>query len=102
MTDFLIDKTGDLVINQSLGDLSMTTNDKTLLAQQIQSLLNTNYGELSWNEEFGLNHMEVMANSDDVTAVRKIIDQYLQANLDNYSTLDIDSEIGRASCRERV
>lgn len=91
MTDFLMDETGDLVINQSNGDLSMTTNDKTLLAQQIQSLLNTNYGELSWNEEFGLNHMEVMANSDDVTAVRKIIDQYLQANLDNYSTLDIDS-----------
>ena len=91
MTDFLMDETGDLVINQSNGDLSMTTNDKTLLAQQIQSLLNTNYGELSWNEEFGLNHMEVMSNSDDVTAVRKIIDQYLQANLDNYSTLDIDS-----------
>lgn len=91
MTDFLMDETGDLVINQSNGDLSMTTNDKTLLAQQIQSLLNTNYGELSWNEEFGLNHMEIMANSDDVTAVRKIIDQYLQANLENYSTLDIDS-----------
>lgn len=91
MTDFLTDDTGDLVLNTSNGDLTMTDNDKTLLAQQIQSLLNTNYGELSWNEEFGLNHLEVMANSDDVTAVRKIIDQYLQQNLDNYSTLDIDS-----------
>lgn len=91
MTDFLTDDTGDLVINTSNGDLTMTDNDKTLLAQQIQSLLNTNYGELSWNEEFGLNHLEVMANSDDVTAVRKIIDQYLQQNLDNYSTLDVDS-----------
>lgn len=91
MTDFLTDDTGDLVLNTSNGDLTMTDNDKTLLAQQIQSLLNTNYGELSWNEEFGLNHLEVMANSDDVTAVRKIIDQYLQQNLDNYSTLDVDS-----------
>lgn len=91
MTDFLTDNTGDLVLNTSNGDLTMTDNDKTLLAQQIQSLLNTNYGELSWNEEFGLNHLEVMANSDDVTAVRKIIDQYLQQNLDNYSTLDVDS-----------
>lgn len=91
MTDFLTDDTGDLVLNTSNGDLTMTDNDKTLLAQQITSLLNTNYGELSWNEEFGLNHLEVMANSDDVTAVRKIIDQYLQQNLDNYSTLDVDS-----------
>ena len=91
MTDFLNDDTGDLVLNTSNGDLTMTDNDKTLLSQQIQSLLNTNYGELSWNEEFGLNHLEVMANSDDVTAVRKIIDQYLQQNLDNYSTLDVDS-----------
>lgn len=91
MTDFLTDDTGDLVLNTSNGDLTMTDNDKTLLSQQIQSLLNTNYGELSWNEEFGLNHLEVMANSDDITAVRKIIDQYLQQNLDNYSTLDVDS-----------
>lgn len=91
MTDFLTDDTGDLVLNASNGDLTMTDKDKTLLAQQIKSLLNTNYGELSWNEEFGLNHLEVMANSDDVTAVRKIIDQYLQQNLDNYSTLDVDS-----------
>lgn len=91
MTDFLTDDTGDLVLNTSNGDLTMTDNDKTLLAQQITSLLNTNYGELSWNEEFGLNHLEVMANSDDVTAVRKIIDQYLQQNLDNYSILDVDS-----------
>lgn len=91
MTDFLTDDTGDLILNTSNGDLTMTDNDKTLLAQQIKSLLNTNYGELSWNEEFGLNHLEVMANSDDVTAVRKIIDQYLQQNLDNYSTLDVDS-----------
>lgn len=91
MKDFILDKTGDIDINGSNGDFTMTDNDKTLLAQQIQSLLNTNYGELSWNEEFGLNHMEIMANSSDVTAVRKIIDQYLQQNLENYSTIDVDS-----------
>lgn len=91
MKDFVLDKTGDIDINGSNGDFTMTDNDKTLLAQQIQSLLNTNYGELSWNEEFGLNHMEIMANSSDVTAVRKIIDQYLQQNLENYSTIDVDS-----------
>ncbi|WP_203621953.1 hypothetical protein [Apilactobacillus nanyangensis] len=91
MRDFVLDKTGDIDINGSNGDFTMTDNDKTLLAQQIQSLLNTNYGELSWNEEFGLNHMEIMANSSDVTAVRKIIDQYLQQNLENYSTIDVDS-----------
>lgn len=91
MRDFVLDKTGDIDINGSNGDFTMTDNDKTLLAEQIQSLLNTNYGELSWNEEFGLNHMEIMANSSDVTAVRKIIDQYLQQNLENYSTIDVDS-----------
>lgn len=89
--DFLLDDTGDLIIGSATGDLTMTTDDNVLLAQQIQSLLNTNYGELDWNDQFGLNHIDVMANSDDLGAIKQILDEFLRDNLDGYSTINLDS-----------
>lgn len=89
--DFLLDETGDLIIGSSTGDLTMTTDDNVLLAQQIQSLLNTNFGELDWNEDFGLNHVDIMANSDDVSAVKQILDEFLRDNLDGYAAISLDS-----------
>lgn len=89
--DFLLDDTGDLIIGSSTGDLTMTTDDNILLAQQIQSLLNTNFGELDWNEDFGLNHVDIMANSDDVSAVKQILDEFLRDNLDGYAAISLDS-----------
>ena len=89
--DFLLDDTGDLIIGSSTGDLTMTTDDNILLAQQIQSLLNTHCGELDWNEDFGLNHVDIMANSDDVSAVKQILDEFLRDNLDGYAAISLDS-----------
>lgn len=89
--DFLLDDTGDLIIGSSTGDLTMTTDDNILLAQQIQSLLNTNFGELDWNEDFGLNHVDIMANSDDISAVKQILDEFLRDNLDGYAAISLDS-----------
>lgn len=89
--DFLLDDTGDLIIGSATGDLTMTTDDNVLLAQQIQSLLNTNFGELDWNDQFGLNHIDVMANSDDLGAIKQILDEFLRDNLDGYSTIKLDS-----------
>lgn len=89
--DFLLDDTGDLIIGSATGDLTMTTDDNVLLAQQIQSLLNTNFGELDWNDQFGLNHIDVMANSDDLGAIKQILDEFLRDNLDGYSTINLDS-----------
>lgn len=90
MRDFILDDSGDLVINSTSGDIEMTDDANTLLAQQIQSLLNTNFGELDWNQQYGLNHVEVMANSKDLNAVKQILDAYLQDNLEGYSSISVD------------
>ena len=89
--DFLLDDTGDLIIGSATGDLTLTDDETVLLAQQIQSLLNTNFGELDWNDQFGLNHIDVMANSDDLGAIKQILDEFLRDNLDGYSTINLDS-----------
>lgn len=88
--DFLLDDTGDLIINDSNGDLTMTNNEDSILAQRVQSLLNTNFGELDWNDSYGLNHIQIMANADDLNAVRQVLDNYLRDSLDGYSHITID------------
>lgn len=88
--DLLLDETGDLIINSSTGDLELTSNDDVLLAQKVQSLLNTNFGELDWNNDYGLNHVQIMANTDDLDAVKQVMDSYLRENLENYSSISID------------
>lgn len=88
--DLLLDETGDLIINNSTGDLELTSNDDVLLAQKVQSLLNTNFGELDWNNDYGLNHVQIMANTDDLDAVKQVMDSYLRENLENYSSISID------------
>lgn len=88
--DLLLDETGDLIINSSTGDLELTSNDDVLLAQKVQSLLNTNFGELDWNNHYGLDHVQIMANTDDLDAIKQVMDSYLRENLDNYSSISID------------
>lgn len=88
--DLLLDETGDLIINSSTGDLALTSNDDVLLAQKVQSLLNTNFGELDWNNDYGLNHVQIMANTDDLDAIKQVMDSYLRENLENYSSISID------------
>lgn len=88
--DLLLDETGDLIINSSTGDLELTSNDDVLLAQKVQSLLNTNFGELDWNNDYGLDHVQIMANTDDLDAIKQVMDSYLRENLDNYSSISID------------
>lgn len=88
--DLLLDETGDLIINSSTGDLELTSNDDVLLAQKVQSLLNTNFGELDWNNDYGLNHVQIMANTDDLDAIKQVMDSYLRENLENYSSISID------------
>lgn len=91
MRDFLLDDTGDLVINSTSGDIELTDDSNTLLSQKIQSLLNTNFGELDWNQQYGLNQVEIMANSNHLDDIKQIIDAYLQDNLEGYASINIDS-----------
>lgn len=90
MKDLKMDSSGDVVINGVNGDLQMTTDADTLLAQKIQSLLNTNFGELDWNDQYGLSHVEMLTNSNDLNAVKRIIDNYLRDNLEDYESVNID------------
>lgn len=90
MKDFKLDDTGDLILDNTTGDLEMTSDENTLLAQQIQSLVDTNLGELFWNRDYGLNHVEIMANDDDINAIHQILDDYLRENLPNYAGITLD------------
>lgn len=88
MKDLRIDETGDLIINHETGDLDLVEDDENL-QQKIYSLLNTNAGELSWNEEIGIDFLELINVSKDKEAIQKIIYDYLDEQLDDLSDVEI-------------
>lgn len=97
MKDLAIDQnTGDLVVNNESGDFELVENDRNL-QQKIYSLLNTNTGELSWNDEIGIDFLELINVSKDKNALQKIIYDYLDEQLDYLSDVEIiDTQLDRA------
>lgn len=98
--DFKLDETGDLVLTDDTNDLALTEDDDVLLSQKVQSLLNTNLGELSWSEDFGANQIEIMANSDNLSALTQVIDGYLRDSLEGYDSITISSSSYNAEQRQ--
>ncbi|CAI2679120.1 hypothetical protein [Apilactobacillus apinorum] len=88
MKDVQMDNSGDIVIDNESGDISMISSDSEL-EQHIYSLLNTFVGELSWNEELGLNQMQLLASANDKNAIQSILNDYLRSNLTNFDTLKV-------------
>lgn len=84
-----IDETGDLDFDQESGTFNMIEGDDEV-EQSLYLLLGTNIGELSWNEDLGLNHMDVFINADDQSIVQTIITEYLRDQLgDSFETFEI-------------
>ncbi|MFC6180356.1 hypothetical protein [Lactiplantibacillus daowaiensis] len=75
-----LDSTGDIEFDANTGTFSMVADDDEV-AQALELLLGINLGELDWNPDLGLNHMDVLINGDDKDVVEAIINDYLSDQL---------------------
>lgn len=75
-----IDDTGDLDFDQATGVFNMVEGDDEI-RQALRLLLGINVGELDWNPDIGLNHLDVMANASDESMIQSIITDYLRDQL---------------------
>ena len=53
-------------------------SDEDEVAQKLYLILGENIGEIPWNEDIGLNHLDMIANGDNQTVIQSILEQYLQ------------------------
>ncbi|ODP95363.1 hypothetical protein [Levilactobacillus brevis] len=80
MIAFKLDNSGDLDFDQAAGIFNMIEGDDEI-RQALWLLMGVNLGELSWNEDLGLNHMDVLINADDAAVVQSIVSDYLKDQL---------------------
>ncbi|WP_204122017.1 hypothetical protein [Levilactobacillus sp. 244-2] len=89
MIAFKLDESGDLDFDPETGTFAMTEGDDEI-RQALYLLMGINIGELPWNEDIGLNHMDVLINADDQSIVQTIITDYLRDQLgDSFETFEI-------------
>lgn len=87
--DLSTDETGDVIIDQDTGDFVMIDDSDQSVATQVA--LGTNEGELSWNPNFGLNHLNLLSMIDDENAVEAELDDYLTSQFDNFVSCEVNS-----------
>ncbi|KID42688.1 hypothetical protein LbDm2_2403 [Levilactobacillus brevis] len=80
MIAFKLDNSGDLDFDQAAGTFNMVEGDDEI-RQALWLLMGVNLGELSWNEDLGLNHMDVLINADDAAVIQSIVSDYLKDQL---------------------
>ncbi|WP_214464517.1 hypothetical protein [Levilactobacillus brevis] len=85
--DLAVDESGDIIIDPETGDLVTVEDDDQALATNIA--LGTNEGELSWNPSFGLNHLHVIENLDDIPSLEAEIEDYLESQFDNFVSAEV-------------
>jgi len=89
MIAFGLDNTGDLDFNSNTGVFNMIDTDQEL-AQKLWIVLGINVAELPWNEDIGLNQLDVIMNGDDQAAIQTLLDDYLQTQwADTYDNIDV-------------
>lgn len=87
--DVATDETGDVIIDPETGDFVMVDDADQAVATNIA--LGTNEGELAWNPDFGLNHLNILSMIDDENAVETEIDDYLESQFDNFVSSEVTS-----------
>lgn len=93
MTAFALDEFNDLAFDNDSGVFPMIDGDDAA-AQKINISLNTNEAEISWNPEIGVNHYNILINSDDEDAIKDILTDYLTERFgDDFQSLSIDSSV---------
>lgn len=85
--DLAVNESGDIIIDPETGDLVTVEDDDQALATNIA--LGTNEGELSWNPSFGLNHLHVIENLDDIPSLEAEIEDYLESQFDNFVSAEV-------------
>ncbi|GAY74294.1 hypothetical protein [Lentilactobacillus kosonis] len=89
MIAFGLDDTGDLDFNSNTGVFNMIDTDQEL-AQKLWIALGINVAELPWNEDIGLNQLDLIMSGDDQTAIQTLLDDYLQTQwADTYDNIDV-------------
>lgn len=93
MTAFALDEFNDLAFDNDSGVFPMIDGDDAA-AQKINISLNTNKAEISWNPEIGVNHYNILINSDDEDAIKDILTDYLAERFgDDFQSLSINSSV---------
>ena len=93
MTAFALDKFNDLDFDSDSGVFPMIAGDDAA-AQKINISLNTNEAEISWNPEIGVNHYNILINSDDEDAIKDILTDYLTERFgDDFQSLSINDSV---------
>ena len=93
MTAFALDEFNDLAFDNDSGVFPMIDGDDAA-AQKINISLNTNKAEISWNPEIGVNHYNILINSDDEDAIKDILTDYLTERFGNdFQSLSINSSV---------
>ena len=93
MTAFALDEFNDLAFDNDSGVFPMIDGDDAA-AQKINISLNTNRAEISWNPEIGVNHYNILINSDDEDAIKDILTDYLTERFGNdFQSLSINSSV---------
>lgn len=85
--DLAVDENNDFMIDPDTGDLVMTDDDSQTEAYRVA--LGTNEGELAWNPSFGLNHLSLLGDIDDESAMEDEISDYLESQFDNFISADV-------------
>ncbi|VDG20621.1 hypothetical protein [Lactobacillus buchneri CD034] [Lactiplantibacillus mudanjiangensis] len=89
MMALALDSTGDIDFDANTGVFN-TVNDNDEIVQHLNLLLGINLGELTWNDEIGLDQNDVMINGDNESIVQSILDDYLQAQLgESYEGIEV-------------
>ena len=93
MTAFALDEFNDLAFDNDSGVFPMIDGDDAA-AQKINISLNTNKAEISWNPEIGVNHYNILINSDDEDAIKDILTDYLTERFgDDFQSLSINDSV---------
>lgn len=77
MIAFGLDDTGDLNFNPDTGVFEMVDGQEEI-AQKLYIALGTNLGELDWNEDFGIDQIDMILNGGDQSVIQSIISDYLE------------------------
>jgi len=85
--DLVTDENNDFPIDPETGDFILADDSDQSEAYRVA--LGTNEGELPWNPDFGLNHLSILSQLDDESAVEDEISDYLEQNFDNFQSAEI-------------
>lgn len=84
MADFALDENRDADYDNESKIFNTITDPIEDLTQAILVFLNTNIGELPWNEDFGIDHQQVLMDIDNQSALDEELSDWIKDEFDDY------------------